>query len=268
MRLEWLGTAGFRLEAEGEILLVDPYLSRLSIGQCLIGAVKPDKDLLKQHFPKARAILVGHSHFDHALDVPFIAAHTGAQVYGARSTVNFCLASGLSASQVTEIRPGMFFENGPFRVQVIGGEHGKLIRGKTVPYAGDIESCESVPTTVTGFKCGQVNWFHVQAGGQSFMHHGSAELSTDTPTFTVDNLLTCVAGWHYAEALHTRLLRHFNPGRIFICHYDNFFKPIQQGDIPLPLVKLPHFVDGFLQEDKDAKVYTLAPMTPVTLAPP
>jgi hypothetical protein len=35
LEIEWLGVAGYRIACEGEILVVDPYLSRASLGKAL-----------------------------------------------------------------------------------------------------------------------------------------------------------------------------------------------------------------------------------------
>ncbi len=263
--LTWLGTAGFRLRHKGHVLLMDPYLTRLSLAQCTLNTrPTPNVALLKKTLPKADLILVGHSHFDHVLDVPAIAGITGATVAGSASTRNVCRAWGLPEEQIRVVAPGDVFEHGPFRVQVICGEHGRLWRGQ-VPFAGDITSCDEVPGRVDQYKCGQVLWFLITVGGQTFFHHGSAELAADTPVVEVDHLLTCVAGWHKADKLHHRLLHHTNPGTIWLSHYDNFFRPLHHGDAPLPLMKMAQYVDAVLHHHKDARIHTLTPLEEVTV---
>ena len=42
VRVEWLGTAGFAIEHQGTALLIDPYLTRASMRDCVLGALRPD----------------------------------------------------------------------------------------------------------------------------------------------------------------------------------------------------------------------------------
>src|SRR5690349_7623962 len=82
VELEWLGTAGFRLSCEGTDLLIDPYLTRLPFGDVARGRVVREPP---SRLPRASAILVGHTHFDHAMDVPALARAAGCDVYGSPS---------------------------------------------------------------------------------------------------------------------------------------------------------------------------------------
>src|SRR5436190_7473841 len=74
LQLRWLGTAGFRFDYEGHTLLVDPYVTRVPFGRFVRRSVSPpDPAAIARHAERADAILIGHTHFDHALDAPAIA---------------------------------------------------------------------------------------------------------------------------------------------------------------------------------------------------
>src|SRR5689334_14481219 len=96
VRVTWLGTAGFRIEHEGTTILIDPYLTRAPIWRCVAGPLRSDALAIARHAPRADAIIAGHTHFDHALDVPSIARLTGARVFGSRSCAALCRAEKLS----------------------------------------------------------------------------------------------------------------------------------------------------------------------------
>jgi len=49
-----------------------------------------DTTLIDQHVNKADQILIGHGHWDHMADVPYIAKKTGAMVIGSESHANSC----------------------------------------------------------------------------------------------------------------------------------------------------------------------------------
>src|SRR5262245_32508571 len=78
----WLGTAGFAIAYADHVLLFDPYLTRASLSRCLLAPLQPDAALAQRLIPRADAIVLSHTHFDHALDVPVIARQTGARVFG------------------------------------------------------------------------------------------------------------------------------------------------------------------------------------------
>ena len=93
LELTWLGTAGFRLAYQGTVIWIDPYVTRLSLPELLRRkVVPPSREAVARWIDRADAVLVGHTHFDHALDVPAIAKQTGCAVYG--STTTAC--SGIS----------------------------------------------------------------------------------------------------------------------------------------------------------------------------
>jgi L-ascorbate metabolism protein UlaG (beta-lactamase superfamily) len=84
--LTYLGVAGWRVDDGANALLVDPFFSRtrLEDGGAMLS---PDPGLIARYAPAhANAILVGHSHYDHLLDVPDIAKRTGATIVGTEST--------------------------------------------------------------------------------------------------------------------------------------------------------------------------------------
>ena len=84
LEVEWLGVSGYRISLEGQTLFIDPYLSRVPFGEpaaAPAGAAGPGA--ARPLRPRARArsvgVLVGHTHFDHAVDAPAIARRFGAR---------------------------------------------------------------------------------------------------------------------------------------------------------------------------------------------
>src|SRR5688572_17580567 len=86
LELQWLGTSGFRLSYEGHDVLIDPYLTRVPL-RGLRRAAPGNWDTIAPHVGNASAILIGHTHFDHAMDAPLIARRYNAPVHGGRSLV-------------------------------------------------------------------------------------------------------------------------------------------------------------------------------------
>ena len=76
VRVTWLGTAGFALEHAGTTVLIDPYVTRASLWDCVRAPLQSDAVAVARWTPRADAIVAGHTHYDHALDVPAIARAT------------------------------------------------------------------------------------------------------------------------------------------------------------------------------------------------
>src|SRR6187200_144255 len=84
LELEWLGVAGYRLTYEGTTVFVDPYVSRVPLRNVLLRRpTLPDPVLIDRYIraEEVAGILIGHTHWDHAVDAPAIATKYGAHTY-------------------------------------------------------------------------------------------------------------------------------------------------------------------------------------------
>ncbi|MEZ4266692.1 MAG: MBL fold metallo-hydrolase [Myxococcota bacterium] len=259
LSVRWLGTAGFELKAQGTTLLIDPYLTRVGLGAYLRGPIRPDVERIAREVPEADAIVVGHSHFDHVMDVPDIARRTGARVIGSRSTANLMQASGIPASQVTLCEGGEVIEVGPFKITMIPSEHSRFALGGKVPYAGDIPcSCE-LPVRGSGYKCGQVFGIAVELGGFCAYHMGSANLIDDAIIHKdIDLFLMGISGRHATDNYIPRVLRRLAPRAVLPMHYDNFFRDAARPMKLLPLTRFGRFVDEVTGFDQQITIRTLS----------
>jgi hypothetical protein len=61
-------------------------------------------------------VLVGHTHFDHAVDAPAIARRFGCEAYGSNSLLNLMALHGL-ADRTVVVEPYRAYELGPFVVR-------------------------------------------------------------------------------------------------------------------------------------------------------
>src|SRR6266852_6171423 len=114
LELQWLGTAGYRLTFEGRSLLIDPYLTRVSLGAVLRRIPAPaDASLHARYISLApgtvEGILVGHTHFDHAIDVPELTQSLKTQAYGSASLKRLMALYG-RADQAIEVDPQRTYE--------------------------------------------------------------------------------------------------------------------------------------------------------------
>lgn len=264
LEIEWLGTSGFRLSLEGTTVLIDPYLTRLPLRTFLSRrAALSDEAVVAARAPRADAVLVGHAHFDHALDAPLIARRTGARVYGSRSTANLMALHGL-AEQMVEVEPYRVYEVGPFEVTFVPSAHARLVLGMAVPMDGDI-TCEHLDLlSARDYGCGQVYGIHLRASGVSFYHQGSAEIVDEAVRHRgVDVLLAAIAGRGFSRRFLERAIQRLEPQVVVPHHHDDFFRPLDQ---PMELsfnVDLCGAVEEVRRASRDVAVATLGRLEPV-----
>jgi L-ascorbate metabolism protein UlaG (beta-lactamase superfamily) len=232
LEVEWLGVSGYRMSFEGQTLFVDPYLSRVPFGDLVRRRLTlPDPAALDRfvHAPgEVTGVLVGHTHFDHAVDAPAIARRFGCKAYGSDSLVTLMGLHGL-AEQTVEVDPYRTYELGPFEVSFTPSVHSKLLLGLAVPYDGDL-TCEHLDSLTPGaYRCGQVWGISIEVAGIRFYHQGSANLIDEAIRERgVDVFLAGVAGRSFTENYWQRILPRLDPKVVVPTHYDNFFRPLGQ----------------------------------------
>lgn len=272
LEIEWLGTAGYRLTYEGATLLIDPYLTRVPLSAVFKRTRTVADAALHDRFlagvDDVAGILVGHTHFDHAIDVPALARRFGTKAYGSSSLAQLMSISGLR-EQAVEVVADTGYEIGPFVVRFIPSLHSKLILGYAVPSDGEL-TCEHLDAlTPTAYRCGQVYGIHITAGSTTLYHQGSANLVDElVPAGGVDVFLAGVAGRRFTDRYWERILRRLDPAVVLASHYDDFFRPLgatgQGFSLNVRLAAVPEEVAAV---SSAARVATLAPLTPAHGAP-
>ena len=230
LELEWLGVSGYRITYEGRTLYVDPYVSRVPLSYLLRRTpALPDTGQIERFFPadeQVVGVLVGHTHWDHAVDAPAIARRYGCEAYGSSSLGALMRLHGLG-DQVVEVDPYRTYELGPFEVTFVPSVHSKLLLGLAVPYSGEL-TCEQLDGLSPGaYRCGQVWGIHIAVAGITLYHQGSADLIDDAVRHRgVDVFLAGIAGRNFTERYWERILPRLDPSTIVPTHYDNFFVPL------------------------------------------
>ena len=143
VKLIYLGTAGWEITDGKTVIPVDPYLSRIrrnysenSIDSTILGHTRvpvgkndfavSDTIAINKLVKQADYILVHHSHWDHIMDVPFIARKTGATVIGHESTATIMRAYGIADEKIITLKGGEDYEFENFSVKIIPGLHSPL----------------------------------------------------------------------------------------------------------------------------------------------
>jgi L-ascorbate metabolism protein UlaG (beta-lactamase superfamily) len=270
LTLSWLGTAGFRLGYQGHTLLIDPFLTRVPLSTVVRGRpALPDPALVDRYLPEPGTVvgvLVGHAHWDHALDAPEIARRFGCAAYGSRSLAAIMKLHGL-AERAVEVEPYRRYELGPFTVTFVPSRHSKLLFGVQVPSAGDTR-CESLDQlSPLAYGCGQTWGIHVAVADIQLYHQGSADLIDDAVRHTdIDVFLAGVAGRSVTPDYWGRILPKLRPHAVVPAHYDDFLRPLAAPmgfTVNVALASLPEEIAAV---SRDIRLAALPAPTPPELS--
>jgi L-ascorbate metabolism protein UlaG (beta-lactamase superfamily) len=261
LEIEWLGVSGYRLTFEGQSIFVDPFVSRVPLRTLLLGRqALPDRPTIDRFISphgEVAGILVGHTHWDHAVDAPAIAARYRVNAYGSASLAHLMRLHGLGELAV-EVVPGRAYELGPFTVRFIRSRHSKLLFGRKVLFDGEL-TCEHLDRlSPAAYKCGQVWGIHIRVAGIDIYHQGSADLDDEElGELPVDLFLAGVAGRNFTPDYWRRVLPRLDPRFVVPTHYDNFFTPLGRDLEPIRRVQLGSVPEEVAAVSRDATVAAL-----------
>ena len=265
LELAWLGVSGYRIAYEGVSVYLDPYLSRAPLRSLLLRRpAMPDPAVLERWLgaPGADAgevagILVGHTHFDHAIDAPALARRFHAPAYGSASLGALMRLHGLGGLAVS-VEPYRRYELGPFVVSFTPSAHSKLILGRRVPFDGEL-TCDHLHGLSPGaYRCGQVWGIRIEVAGISLYQQGSANLLDEAlRPEPVDVFLAGVAGRSVTPHYWRRVLARLDPRLVVPTHYDDLFTPLGGRMGFIRRVRLEAVPDEVRAVSRDAAVAAL-----------
>jgi L-ascorbate metabolism protein UlaG (beta-lactamase superfamily) len=237
MEIQWLGTAGFRIKFQDQVILVDPYLSR-----------NPDARPIQPLCPKDMAashIFISHGHFDHLMDVPAIASRTNAMVYCSREAAVSLKKTGLNKDQILEIsRDNWEGRFDSFHARAFFSHHVKF--DKKLLFSTLWKINFKIPKYLPLFRefpCGQVLSWQFSLGGKRLHFFGSAGSPLDElerlkrGSDPIDILLVPLQGHSDICEIAARYVKIFNPKLVIPHHQDDFFPPISRQVDITPFVK-------------------------------
>jgi L-ascorbate metabolism protein UlaG (beta-lactamase superfamily) len=174
VRTTFLGVATVLLDDGETAILTDGFFSRPDKLRTFLGKVAPDTEAIARGMQRAgirklSAVIVVHSHYDHAMDAPEVARRAGALLVGSESTANVGRGWGLPESQLRVPKPGEPMRFGRFTVTLLPSRHAPT--GFT---GGQIGAPLKPPVRAGDYKEGQSYAVLVQHGDRSLLINGSA----------------------------------------------------------------------------------------------
>ncbi|MEG1451515.1 MBL fold metallo-hydrolase [Brevundimonas sp.] len=236
--IRFIGTSGVVLSDDRTTLVIDGFVTRPPLWQVLFGRVQPDAEQVRKvrartGVSRLDAVMVAHSHYDHAMDAPEWVKQAGGEVWGTLSTLNIARAEGVQATRI--IGPHDQIERGLFHVRVFGLDHAPPERMQGIIHEGF-----HIPARATDYKTGGGLGFYVTHGSCRILAVPSAgRAQTDLSQYPADVILLSIGqlGLQDRDAIETywRDTVVASGAKLVIpVHWDDFSRSLDAPLKPLP----------------------------------
>lgn len=258
LKLTYLGVAGWVIEGDKRVVIVDPYLSRPD----LKGPVTSDRAAVAAHTPKrADLILVGHSHVDHLLDAPAVALRTGARLVGSDTTVKVAAAHGVPSERTVRIRGRERLTLGGMPLRVIPSLH-SLVDGLSPDRR--LPDPLTLPMKMDDFVEGGTFAYGLQLAGHRIYVMDTANfIEAELKGVVADIAVVATALRERVPDYTCRLLHALgDPSTVLVTHFDDWQAPPSAGPVPDDVERFVDEVGACLPE---TRVIVPQPFRPIAL---
>jgi L-ascorbate metabolism protein UlaG (beta-lactamase superfamily) len=242
----FFGTTTIVLDDGETAIMTDGFFSRPGKWQLLTGKISPDAARIDHALSRANvgrlaAVLVAHSHYDHAMDSAAVAKRTGALLIGSESTANIGRGEAFPEDRIRVVAGGESFTFGRFKVTIFKSPHspGAL-------FEGEITGPLHTPARGSAYREGGNYSFLVEHGGRGILIHPSANFIRGifkTARADIVFLGVGVLGKQsdqFAEDYWREVVQATGARLVLPIHWDDFTLPLDQ-----PLTPMPPLMDEF-----------------------
>jgi L-ascorbate metabolism protein UlaG (beta-lactamase superfamily) len=268
----WFGVTALLLSDGTSAIMVDPFFTRPGGWAEIMRnrPIEPNEPLIKEWLKKAGverldAVIVSHSHYDHAMDAGVVARLTGAALVGSESTANIGRGSGLDESQILVANPGVPILYGNYTFTLFESRHAGATGGRP---KGNIKEPLVAPAHYYDYRQGGTFSILIEHEQGKVLHHGSAGwLPGMLERQQADVVFLGIAARPKLNEYLRAVVDRVGATRVVPMHWDDFTRPLDQPLVPLPFGA---DLDGFFREAAlrpDLKVQTLEVGAAVVLFP-
>jgi|SRR6185369_4436690 len=257
LRVTFLGVSTLLFSDGEDAILTDGFFSRPSKANLLFHKLRPNRDLITRYLHRAgvtnlKAVVVLHSHFDHALDAPeVVRQQPEAFLVGSQSTFNIGLGYELPEKRIRPIQDGKVETFGRFQLTLLRSEHSPLsllasLGIEHVPLAGEINKPLEQPAHSWEYKEGGSYSLLIEHDGRRILVQASAGFKRGALAGRNAEVIFLGIGMlgklpqSHLDEYWQEVVEPVSPKRIIPIHWDDFSRPLDE-----PLVPLPHPLDDF-----------------------
>jgi L-ascorbate metabolism protein UlaG (beta-lactamase superfamily) len=228
INLRWQGTASLEFSVGKQILAVDPFFTRPSLGETLLRPLRTDSELAAAMLPRCDHVLISHPHYDHLMDVPDVIGNTNALVYGSPNSCALLSTLGAPGGNLNTMIPGDHLALGDIRVEVLLAKHRTLFGQRLA--TGTLKTDLNPPFRATDYRMDMCYSFGLVIEGMSFFIASGLGDDLAPPA---EVLLVAPYG---EESDFKSLLEGVQPRLVIPIHWDDFFRPLSK---PLRMMRDP-----------------------------
>jgi len=286
--ITYLGISGLLIEYGGHVLLTDPFISNPvatrgpGVFKWLLKGprVEADSAMIEQMLPsladRASVILIGHGHYDHLMDVPYIATHRAkfALIVGGPSVHHMLVgdpALRTSRERLVTIPPALagdtsrvgewfYAPDSAFRFMALIAGHAPIVKfgnwGFRFADSRVFADRDSLPHFASDWKLGEPYAYLIDVLSASthttvfriYFQDAPSEPPLGFPTATlladrsVDLAVLCAATSSYVDAAPDSLLRVLKPAEVMVTHWESFFRSQRRAPALSHVTDLRQFV--------------------------
>jgi hypothetical protein len=266
VQVKYLGAGSVLIKRGDDSLLTAPFFSNPSMLRVAFGEIRPLPEQIERFLGPtggkdlagATAVLVGHAHYDHLMDVPYIKKMylPLAKIYGSETMKNTLAGdSALKADDVVSVeerawsvsvpeqpeKPVEWWPKSPRRLRFMAlkSEHAPVFAGLKFFEGHYREPLPALPTSAWNWLEGQTLAYLIDflgADGKTveFRIHYQDAASTAPlgfpPRFSeppdqrpVDLAIVCMPGFDQVEGYPEAIMKRLKPRAVVIIHWENFF---------------------------------------------
>lgn len=267
LQIGFFGVASFLFEYKGRAVLTDPFISNPPARKVLFGKIRTDTALVDKYTPpsdlaKVNMVVVGHAHYDHLMDLPYMASHipASAKFCGSRTMKHTLAAAKLPQQSISmndiaadSLNIGQWIYSNDSMIRIMAGlsthpPHFLKVILYEGPYTRDLEK---MPLKTRHWKCGQTFSFMIDfldndkkdiAYRIFFQSSGAEPKQGFFPESVIhqkkpDVAVFGIANDHEQKVYPYEAVNFMQPDIIFVAHWENFmrakekpYKTVQTGN--------------------------------------
>ncbi len=244
----YLGTNCLFLQAGDTRLMIDPHFTRLP-KRALLGKISADagrihKQLTSLGVMHLDAVLLTHTHYDHALDAFETAMQTHARLYGSASAVVLAQGAGLPEACTHQISHGEMIRIGEIEIEFSATTHLAFpVPLNSWLHLDENSTALRPPVHFWNYKTGDVYSMLLQYAGLRFYVMGSAGFCVDRQKqINADVAFLSIGGLglqkkaYLQEWFDENVLR-VGVQKIYLTHWDDFSRSLTPEPVRQPGVR-------------------------------
>lgn len=260
VQVKYLGAGGVLIRRGSDVLATAPFFSNPSIPRVAFGEIRALPEQVDRFLDRndpdladVAAILVGHAHYDHLMDVPYIKKTymTRAKIYGSDTMKNILAADPALARDVESVerdmgtvdRPGKWWYATPrLRFMALQSEHAPIILRIKFFEGTYQQPLSELPTRAYRWRAGQtlaylIDFLSDDGKTVEFRIHYQDAASTPPlgfpPRFEraedqrrVDLAILCMPTFNQVERYPEAIVERLQPRHAIGIHWEDFFTPL------------------------------------------